>query len=90
MSYKYIIKRIASLGIRLTLIWGLLYFLYLIFGTCIIFIALGALALLGLVYFLCACIGAGLDNKFGEFDRCMQNYKEPQYLPSHKNQTPCE
>lgn len=89
MTYKQII-RIASWAIRLTLIGGLVYFLYLLFGTCIIFIALGVLTLLGLVYFLCACIGAGLDNKFGEFDRCMQNYKEPQYLPPHKKQTPCE
>lgn len=78
MTYRQI-NRIA-LGItRMALLGLLCYFLFSAFGIWIIFIALAISLLVGFIYFLALCIAAGIENKYGEFDRYM--WRKPEQLP---------
>lgn len=78
MTYEQI-NRIV-LGITQMALFGLLcYFLFSAFGIWIIFIALAISLLVGFIYFLALCIAAGIENKYGEFDRYM--WRKPEQLP---------
>ncbi len=78
-----------TLGLtRMALLGLLCHFLYSAFGIWIIFIAFGISLLISFIYFLVMCIAAGLENKFGEFDRFM--WRKPRQLPSSQKLLPCK
>ena len=85
MTYEYVCK--IALGItRMALLGVLCYVLLSTFGIWIIFIAFAILLLAGFIYFLALCIVAGIENKYGEFDRYM--WRKPKQLPPSQNILP--
>lgn len=87
MTYKKVYK--IALGITRMALFGLFcHFLYSIFGIGVLFIFIGIALAFGLLYLLGICIVAGLENKFGEFDRFMQ--RKPRLLPQNQKSLPCK
>lgn len=87
MTYG-LIKRIALGIIRMALFGILCQFLYSTLGIGVLFLFLGIALVIGLFYFLAMCIAAGLENKFGEFDRFM--WRKPRQLTSIQKLLPCK
>ena len=86
MTYKQISSRILRIAIL-----GLLgYSIYSKCGAWAILIVFAILLFVGFFYFLAMCIAAGLDSKFGEFDRAMWKQKEPKQLPVNHKLLPCK
>lgn len=86
MTYKQILSKI----LRITILGLFGYFIYSVHGIWAILIVFAILLFVGFFYFLAMCIAAGLDNKFGEFDRYMWERKEPKQLPVSHKLLPCK
>ena len=84
MTYKQISSRI----LRTSLLGLLGYFFYSKCGVWAILIVLSISLLVGFFYFLAMCIAAGLENKYGEFDRYM--WRKPKQLPQVQKLLPCK
>ena len=87
MTYKKVYK--IALGISRMALFGLFcHFLYSVYGIGVLFIFIGIALALGLLYLFVICIAAGLENKFGEFDRFMR--RKPRLLSQTQKLLPCK
>jgi hypothetical protein len=87
MAYEQI-YRIALKITRMALLGFLCHSLFTAFGIWAILIVLSISLIVGFFYFLAMCIAAGLENKYGEFDRYM--WRKPKQLPQVQKLLPCK